>query len=311
MKPVYMINGFLDSGKTEFIVYTLSQQYFQIRGKTLLVLCEEGEIEYDPELLRKSKTEVAVIEDEAGFTADALMELDKQYKPERIIIEFNGMWNPKNVKLPWFWTLEQQITTINAATFPMYYTNMKSLVAEQARNSDLIIFNRCDGIQDLNVFKRNLKAVNQKADIVFEDSNGEINEIFEEDLPYKLDEDPIDLTTNEKYGIWYLDTFDHLERYDGKRITFIAQVAKPEQIKKGFFVPGRMAMTCCAEDMTFLGYACQYDKIDALTPKQWVKVTARVKCQYWEDYEGEGPVLYAESVEPVKAPKDEIISFTA
>ncbi len=311
MKPVYMINGFLDSGKTEFIVYTLSQQYFHIRGKTLLILCEEGEIQYDPELLKKSKTEVTVIDEEEQFTADTLMELDKKFKPERIIIEFNGMWNPKNVKLPWFWSQEQQITTINAATFPMYYTNMKSLVAEQVRSSDLIIFNRCDGIKDLNVYKRNLKAVNQKADIVFEDSNGEIDEIFEEDLPYKLDEDPIDLTTNEKYGIWYLDTFDHLERYDGKRITFIAQTAKPENIKKGFFVPGRMAMTCCAQDMTFLGYACKWDGIDALSPKQWIQVTALVKKQYWEDYEGEGPVLYAEKVEPVKAPKDEIINFSA
>ena len=45
MKPVYVINGFLESGKTEFIVYTLAQPYFQLKGKTLLLLCEEGEIE--------------------------------------------------------------------------------------------------------------------------------------------------------------------------------------------------------------------------------------------------------------------------
>ena len=42
-----MINGFLESGKTEFITYTLAQPYFQVRGKTLLLLCEEGENEYD------------------------------------------------------------------------------------------------------------------------------------------------------------------------------------------------------------------------------------------------------------------------
>ena len=38
MKPVYMINGFLESGKTEFIMYTLAQHYFQVRGKTLLLV---------------------------------------------------------------------------------------------------------------------------------------------------------------------------------------------------------------------------------------------------------------------------------
>ena len=32
MKPVYIINGFLESGKTEFITYTLDQPYFQIKG---------------------------------------------------------------------------------------------------------------------------------------------------------------------------------------------------------------------------------------------------------------------------------------
>ena len=45
MKPVYVINGFLESGKTEFIRYTLAQPYFRIKGKTLLIVCEEGEIE--------------------------------------------------------------------------------------------------------------------------------------------------------------------------------------------------------------------------------------------------------------------------
>ena len=44
-----MITGFLESGKTEFINYTLAQPYFQAKGTTLLILCEEGEVEYDPE----------------------------------------------------------------------------------------------------------------------------------------------------------------------------------------------------------------------------------------------------------------------
>ena len=49
---------------------------------------------------------------------------------------------------------------------------------------------------------------------------------------------------------------DHLERYVGKNIQFLAMVLKPEEYPDGYFVPGRMAMTCCAEDMAFLGYAC-------------------------------------------------------
>ena len=183
MKSVYMINGFLESGKTEFITYTLAQPYFQVRGRTLLILCEEGENEYDENLLRMTRTDLELIEDEADFSTEKLIELEKKHKPERIIIEYNGMWNYKAMKLPWHWKIEQQITTIDASTFPMYFTNMKSLLAEQLRASELIIFNRCDGVEDLGSYKRNIKAINPKAEIVFEDANGEINEIMEEDLP--------------------------------------------------------------------------------------------------------------------------------
>ncbi len=308
MKAVYIINGFLESGKTEFISYTLAQPYFQLRGKTLILLCEEGEKEYDAELLRRSRSVVEVIEEEGDFTPNHLIELEKKHRPERIIIEYNGMWNFKNMKLPWHWKVEQQITTIDGSTFPMYYTNMRSLLAEMIRNSEMIIFNRCDGISDLSSYKRNVKAVNPRAEIIFEDSNGEINEIMEDDLPYDLKAEVLTLD-DYGYGIWYLDSMDHLERYEGKTVEFVAMVLLPESFPRGYFVPGRMAMTCCADDMAFLGYACEYADTEKLSQKEWVKVRARVAREYWEDYGGEGPVLHALSVEKTKAPKNEVISF--
>lgn len=308
MKAVYIINGFLESGKTEFITYTLAQPYFQSKGTTLILLCEEGEIEYDAELLKKSRSVVEVIDKEEDFNPSALIELEKKHKPDRIIIEYNGMWNFKNMKLPWHWKVEQQITTIDGSTFPMYYTNMRSLLAEMIRGSEMIIFNRCDGIKDLSSYKRNIKAVNPTADIIFEDANGEITEIMEDDLPYDLKQDVIKLD-DYGYGIWYLDSMDHLERYIGKTIEFLAMVLKPEEFPGGYFVPGRMAMTCCADDMAFLGYACEYKDAKNLNQKEWVKVRATVAKEYWEDYKGEGPVLHAISVEKTKAPKNEVISF--
>ena len=308
MKAVYMINGFLESGKSEFISFTLAQPYFQIKGKTLLILCEEGEVEFEEELLSRSRTVVEVIEDEEDFTPSHLVELEKKHKADRIIIEYNGMWNFKAMKLPWYWKIEQQITTIDGSTFPMYYNNMRSQLAEMIRKSEMIIFNRCDNISDLNVYKRNIKAVNPSADVIFEDANGEIDEIFEEDLPYDLNQDVIVLD-NQGYGIWYLDSMDHLERYIGKKLQFVAMVLKPEHFPENYFVPGRMAMTCCADDMAFLGYACEFTGANALKHKEWVKVTATVSKEYWEDYKGEGPILHAISVEKTKAPKEEIISF--
>lgn len=308
MKAVYMINGFLESGKTEFITYTLAQPYFQTGGTMLLLLCEEGEVEYDDDLLKKSRTVVELIEAEEDFHPNRLLELEKKYKPERIIVEYNGMWNFKNMKLPWHWKIEQQITIIDGSTFQSYYTNMRSLLAEMIRNSEMIIMNRCDGIQDLNSYKRNLKAVNPRADIIFEDASGEITEIMEDDLPYDLKQEVLELD-DYGYGIWYLDSMDHPERYIGKKVEFTAMVLKPEDFPKGYFVPGRMAMTCCADDMAFLGYPCEYAGTDSLAQKEWVKVKANVAKEYREEYQGEGPVLHAVSVEKTKAPKNAVISF--
>ena len=45
--PLFLINGFLEAGKTQFIKFTMQQDYFQTEGKTLLIVCEEGEEEYD------------------------------------------------------------------------------------------------------------------------------------------------------------------------------------------------------------------------------------------------------------------------
>ena len=44
--PVFVINGFLEAGKTQFITNTLQQDYFQADGTTVLILCEEGDTEY-------------------------------------------------------------------------------------------------------------------------------------------------------------------------------------------------------------------------------------------------------------------------
>lgn len=309
MKSVYMINGFLESGKSEFIRYTLEQPYFRIKEKTLLILCEEGEVEFEDKLLKKSHTALEIIEDEEDFTPENLLALEKKHNPERIIIEYNGMWNFKEMKLPWHWKIEQQITTIDASTFQMYYTNMRSLLAEMLRNSELIIFNRCDGIKDLSSFKRNVKAVNQNAEIIFEDSQGEVNAIMEDELPYDLSQNVLELDDT-GYGIWYLDTLDNAERYFNKKLVFTAMVLKPSGFPEDYFVPGRMAMTCCADDMAFLGFACEYEKAAQLKDKEWVKVTATLSWEYWADYEGEGPVLHAVSVEPTKAPKKEVIDFS-
>ncbi|MCQ2524829.1 MAG: GTPase [Lachnospiraceae bacterium] len=310
MKSVFVINGFLDGGKTQFISYTLSQPYFKTKGTTLLVVCEEGEEEYDDMLLKATNTVKVVVEDESEIAPDKLIELDKKYKPSRIIFEYNGMWNFKNFKLPFLWKLEQQITLFDATSFELYYANMRSLLAEMVKKSELIIFNRCDNLTaKLPGFKRNIKALNQMAEIVFEDKDGEVNMTLEEELPYDVTKDSIELT-EETYGIWYLDILDNLDRYLGKTISFTANVLVPGDMAKGYFVPGRMIMTCCAEDIQFLGLPCKYDGASELEDRSWVNITVKVAMEYFEGYKAEGPMLICQSITPCKAPKNEVLSFS-
>lgn len=309
MIPVYLINGFLDSGKSEFIQYTISQPYFQSRGNTLLIACEEGEVEYDTELLKKTRTHLEFLEEEEEFNSEKLIELEKIYKPARIIIEYNGMWSAKSIKLPWHWKIEQQVTCVDGSTFNMYFTNMKSMLADMVRGSEMVIVNRCDGLEkQIAGMKRGLKAVNPQMEIIFEDKNGEMNVTLEEDLPFDLSADVITLD-EEGYGIWYIDMMDNLERYVGKKVCFLAQVLHPPKFPKGYFVPGRMAMTCCEDDIAFLGYACQFNGETELEQRSFIQITVTVANEYFEDYGGMGPVLHAVSVEPAKKPKNEVISF--
>lgn len=306
MKPVYIINGFLDSGKTEFFRYTISQPYFKTKGTTLLIVCEDGENDYDEKLLKSTKTVIERIEEEEDFNPDTLLALDAKYNPERILIEYNGMWNYKNMRLPIMWQLEQQITVIDASSFELYFNNMKSLLAEQIRGSELILFNRCDGIEDLATYKRNIKAINQRATIIFEDKNGEVDVTIDEDLPFDLNSDPIELD-DEGYGIFFLDALDHVDRYVGKNVKFVAQVLKLPEFPEGRFVPGRKVMTCCAQDVQFLGYACDYDDAKSLKDGDWIILTARVDKMYVPEYQSEGAVLKAISVEKTTQPKKPII----
>ena len=307
MMPLFLINGFLEAGKTEFLQFTMEQEYFQTDGKTLLIVCEEGDIEYDENLLKENRTSVVYVDSLEELTPQRLEELELLYNPERVLMEWNGMWNQDELKLPKDWVIYQQVTIIDGSTFDLYMKNMKPLLGAMVRNSELIICNRCDGIEDLEGYRRTLLAMNNKAEIIFEDEEGEISEISEADLPYDMSADVIEIAP-EAYGIWYIDCMDKPERYVGKVVEFTAMVLKSPDFPKNYFVPGRMAMTCCAEDMTFLGYICKSKEARHLETRQWVKVRARVELEFWKDYHGEGPVLYAESVEPDQ-PIKEVVQF--
>jgi hypothetical protein len=308
---VYLMTGFLDSGKTQFLKFTLEQDYFQIDGLTLLILCEEGEEEYDEKkLFLKSGVKVAHIDGQEELTEQKLQELELQYNPERVIIEYNGMWKVsdfESMRLPDGWGITQKLTMVDAETFDVYMANMKPLFVEMVRDADLVLFNRCQEIAPLAGYRRSVKVVSPQAEVIFENEDGEIDDIFEGSVPYDVDA-PVIQIANEDYGIWYVDMMDHPERYKGKVVEITARAMKPKGFPPEFFMPGRKAMTCCAEDTSFIGYICKSENPDSWKVGEWLKIRAKVLYKRVKAYRGEGPVLYAISMEPAQ-PVPELVYF--
>lgn len=308
---VYLMTGFLDSGKSQFLKFTLKQEYFQIDGKTLLILCEEGEEEYDPKEMQRYGVVIETVDSQEELTEEWLEIMNRKYRPERVVIEYNGMWKVSDfekMKLPSGWYIEQKLTTVDASTFQVYLTNLKPLFVEMVRNAEMVLFNRCDDLEPLPGYRRSVKVVSPQAEVIFEDEDGEIENIYGEDeVPYDV-EAPVIRIQNEDYGIWFVDMMDNMDRYDGKLIEITAKVMKPKGFPEKVFVPGRMAMTCCADDVTFLGYVCKWQNAQELKAGQWVTIQARVRYARVSIYNGLGPVLDAQQV-IVTEPVEEMVYF--
>ena len=101
-----------------------------------------------------------------------------------------------------------------------------------------------------------------------------------------------------------------VQKYVGKTVRFLAQVCQTNRAGKNSFVPGRFAMTCCVQDIQFVGFPCSYDGYKALEQRAWVTVTAKVNYKFHNIYRGKGPVLTAISVEPAEKPQNDVVTFS-
>ena len=178
--PVYVFMGFLGSGKTTFAKDILINQGFTEGAPTLLLMCEDGEEEYDLKQLKKRNIFLEEIS-ESNLTEEHLMELGRKYKPENVVIEYNGMWELDkifNIKVPTGWTVVQVISFVDTTTYDMYMANMRKVIMDQIRNADMIIFNRCDEDTKASDYKRAIRAVNRRAQVIFEKKDGQPLQFF-------------------------------------------------------------------------------------------------------------------------------------
>ncbi len=310
--PVYLITGFLDSGKTTMLIDTLSMDYFNDGERTVLLLCEDGEVEYDPDFLAERNVISIPVEEQTMLTHDFLQEVEDTYRPERVLMEYNGMWPIqilRDLKLPSTWGLYQAIDMVDGSTYETYSknNNLMSMVLDMVTGADLVIFNRCTEDMPMSGWKRTIRAINKMCQVVFEDDMGAEFEV-EEILPYSLDSDPI-VVEDEDFGIWFVDIQDHPERYEGRTVTLLVQVRNGSKLPRGSFVGCRECMTCCAADIRPIGYLVRSHMDKKLPSGSWVRITAVMRTEYDPAYDGEGVILYASRIRPAQEPEDTVVYF--
>ncbi len=305
--PVYLILGFLDSGKSQFINGVLADG-LAADHRTLLLQCEEGDVEYDPRLMKN--VTVAAVEDEEELTPAFLRECEKKHRPRQVLVEYNGMWQLDTLlgHLPPSWFLAQTFTFVEAATFDVYSRNMGQLMAEKVKAADILVFNRCTPELKDSLRARNLRMANRRAEIYLEAPDGTDEDYLTgNECPFDLSQPVIDIP-DEDFGVWYVDVMDHPQRYEGK--TIHAKLVMMRSSKyRDTCCPGRFAMVCCANDVAFLGLVARGAGLEDYKNKQWLDATFRISIHDHPAYEGPGPFMDILDSRPCSKAEPELLTY--
>lgn len=303
--PIFIVNGLIESGKTTLIKEIIEENISYQEGNTLLIVCEEGEVEYDKEWMDEYQVHVAYVDSQDDLTPEYIEALDKLHMPTQIVIEYNAFYDIDEQCFPSYMAVYQQVTLIDASKFSLYFNNMRSIFNNLVKYSSLVIFNRCDGIAELSTYRRQIRAFNQNCQIGFEGKDGRLTAMLDEDLPYDISKDEI-LLEEDDYPVWYMDVFDNFEKYYGKTIRFKTFV---RDILDETFVIGRNVMTCCEDDIQFLGYEVINETDMLVGIGDVIFLECNVVHEYSEFAKEEVVMLKAKKIFKLPYEKDKVLSF--
>lgn len=309
--PVYLFTGFLESGKTKFIQETLEDRRFNKGERTLLLVCEEGEEEYEPKRFAGKNVFIETIDSPEEMTEDNLNALIKKHRASRVLIEYNGMWllDVLYNAMPETWAVYQEFTFADGRTFLNYNANMRQLVNDKLQSCELLVVNRAEPSLDRMEVHKIVRGANKRAEIAYETADGRVEyDAIEDPPPYNID-DPIVDISDEAYAWWYRDLTEETDKFAGKTVKVHAMALCRDSMPAGTFVFGRQLMTCCVEDIRFAGLAAKYDKIDELQNEAWYDITAKAEIRFSKLYNRRGPVFTIESITPSQAPAQEVATF--
>ena len=309
--PVYLFVGFLESGKTKFIQETLEDPRFDTGERTLLIVAEEGEEEYNEELFKVQNVQVSYISDPEELTEEKLASLQMLYGATRILVEYNGMWLLESFfnAMPEGWMINQIMTFFDAKTALNYNANMRQLVFDKIENTQLVVFNRYDDSVDKMALHKVVRGISRRCDIVYERTNGKAEfDDIEDPLPFDVNAPIIEIEDRD-FAFFYRDLTENLQAYIGKTVRFKGIVATDKRMPENNIVIGRHIMTCCQDDIAYSGVACVLPEKMNVQTRDWLQITAKIEYKKHYVYKGKGPVLQASEAVPCEAPEETLAVF--
>lgn len=308
---IYLFTGFLDSGKSSFINDTITSTDFCDGEKTLLVVSERGEKEYNQEEIESLNCDLVYIHKEEEWNLSFLTDMNNKYRPTQVLVEVNGMFNVNHFiecETPEDWEVVQVLTTINAQTFSLYIQNMRSLLYQHVVYTDLLIFNRIDESIKKSFLRNNIKAINTSCQIIYEKTDGTVNTLEDDELPFDISQDEIQVLDHD-FGLFCMDALDHPDKYDRKKVTLRGKfIGRDKQLEDGF-VLGRLAMVCCEQDTSLIGIVCSHPSGKQLIPNEWIEVCGTIEVQYDPDIQGNFCLLKVEQLKVIPPLKNEYVTF--
>ena len=310
--PVYLFTGFLESGKTKFIQETLEDERFNSGEKTLLIICEEGEEEYEPSSFSGKNVSIKMVDKKEDLTAEVLSAWQKETRSERVIVEYNGMWTLDAFynAMPQKWAVYQEMMFADASTFVSYNANMRSLVVDKLKSAEIVIFNRYDSSIDKLPLHKIVRGISRRSAIVYEYKDGSTEEDdIEDPLPFDVNAPVIEIADTD-YALWYRDMMEDTGKYNGKTVKFKGIIARDKKLGDSTFVAGRHVMTCCAEDVQYAGLIAECETpCMSLKTGDWIMITATVSVEKHKAYKGVGPVLRVKEYAATTEPVEKVVTF--
>lgn len=309
---VYLFLGFLESGKTKFIQETLEDPRMETGETTVLLVCEEGEEEYEPKKFAVKNVIKITLENAEELTQENLQRITDKYSAQRVVVEYNGAWLLQQFldAMPESWVINQIMTFFDSATFLNYNRNMRQLVFDKMQLTQMVVFNRFKGEYGKEEFHKVVRGVSRRPDIVYEYVGGkaEFDEI-EDPMPFDVNAPVIEIEDRD-FAWFYRDMAEKTEEYVGKTVHFKGMAAVTKKAPKGYIVLGRHIMTCCEADIQYDGFAVKCnDLLKDIKTRDWLSVTGKIMLEYNSAYKSRGPVIIAEKLERADSPDDIVATY--